>query len=245
MGGLDEIFGEITAGGTTSYFTDALGSTVALSDGSGTTTAEFTYEPYGKNTKTGSGDTPFRYTARDDDGTGLYYYRARYYHPGLGRFISEDPIGLAGGVNLYAYVHGNPVSLVDPLGLDTLVFNEGNVRHYDDNWNMVSEIPATTGRDGVTDPSVPWQGPIPPGLYYMDPTQITEGGFFRNLTGDWGKYRAPLTPAPVTETFGRSGFFIHGGKKPGSAGCIDVGENDKTLFPGLKDHPGLVEVLVY
>jgi RHS repeat-associated protein len=115
--GLDEIFGEITGGGTTSYFTDALGSTVALTDGSGTVTAEFTYEPYGKNTKTGSGDTPFRYTARDDDGTGLYYYRARYYHPGLGRFVAEDPIGVAGGINLYAYVQGNPISYVDPLGL--------------------------------------------------------------------------------------------------------------------------------
>jgi RHS repeat-associated protein len=115
--GLDEIFGEITGGGTTSYFTDALGSTVALTDGSGTVTAQLTYEPYGNNTKTGSGDTPFRYTARDDDGTGLYYYRARYYHPGLGRFVAEDPIGLAGGPNLYAYVGGNPISRSDPLGL--------------------------------------------------------------------------------------------------------------------------------
>jgi RHS repeat-associated protein len=118
MGGLDEIFGEVTGSGTTSYFTDALGSTIALTDGSGSTTAELTYEPYGKNGKTGTGDTPFRYTARDDDGTGLYYYRARYYHPGLGRFVTEDPIGLAGGINPYAYANGNPISLRDPLGLE-------------------------------------------------------------------------------------------------------------------------------
>jgi RHS repeat-associated protein len=116
MGGLDEIFGEVTGSGTTSYFTDALGSTVALTDGSGATSAEFTYEPYGKNTKTGSGDTPFRYTGRDDDGTGLYYYRARYYHPQLARFVAEDPIGFAGGINLYAYVYADPISLIDPLG---------------------------------------------------------------------------------------------------------------------------------
>jgi RHS repeat-associated protein len=116
MGGLDEIFGEVTGSGTTSYFTDALGSTVALTDGSGATSAEFTYEPYGKNTKTGAGDTPFRYTGRDDDGTGLYYYRARYYHPQLGRFVAEDPIGLAGGTNLYAYANNNPVLYVDPNG---------------------------------------------------------------------------------------------------------------------------------
>jgi len=47
----------------------------------------------------------------------LYYYRARYYSPQLGRFISEDPDGIGGGSNYYAYVDGNPVDLTDPLGL--------------------------------------------------------------------------------------------------------------------------------
>jgi RHS repeat-associated protein len=50
------------------------------------------------------------------------YCRARYYHPGLQRFISEDPVGLAGGdPNLYAYVRNNPLRFFDPLGLDVLV----------------------------------------------------------------------------------------------------------------------------
>lgn len=53
--------------------------------------------------------------------TGLYYYRARYYDPKVGRFISEDPIGFVGGVNFYAYVNGNPASFVDPLGLKITV----------------------------------------------------------------------------------------------------------------------------
>jgi RHS repeat-associated protein len=44
------------------------------------------------------------------------YYRARYYDPKIGRFISEDPIGFLGGVNFYSYVGGNPISLIDPLG---------------------------------------------------------------------------------------------------------------------------------
>jgi type VI secretion system secreted protein VgrG len=48
----------------------------------------------------------------------MFYYRNRYYSPATGRFISEDPIGYASGqTNAYAYVNGNPVSLVDPLGL--------------------------------------------------------------------------------------------------------------------------------
>jgi RHS repeat-associated protein len=55
-------------------------------------------------------------------GTGLYYYRARYYSPGLQRFISEDPIGLLGGdVNFYVYVWSDPVNWIDPLGLDPIL----------------------------------------------------------------------------------------------------------------------------
>lgn len=58
------------------------------------------------------------YTAREyDSETGLYYYRARYYDAKAGRFISEDPIGLLGGINLYSYVKNNPVNMIDPRGL--------------------------------------------------------------------------------------------------------------------------------
>jgi RHS repeat-associated protein len=58
------------------------------------------------------------YTGREwDPETGLYYYRARYYDPKVGRFISEDPIGFAGGPNLYAYVGSDPANAVDPFGL--------------------------------------------------------------------------------------------------------------------------------
>jgi uncharacterized protein RhaS with RHS repeats len=59
----------------------------------------------------------------------LYYYRARYYHPQLARFVAEDPIGLAGGINLYAYVRGNPLGAIDPLGLDAIVTASGNDVH--------------------------------------------------------------------------------------------------------------------
>ena len=59
---------------------------------------------------------PYRYTGREDDGTGLYFYRERYYSPVLQRFLSEDPIGFAGGINLYAYVNNQPTLLTDPTG---------------------------------------------------------------------------------------------------------------------------------
>lgn len=119
-GGVDEYFARTDAGGTKSYLADALGSILALSDATGALTTQYGYEPYGKTTVSGAAsDNAFQYTGRENDGTGLYYYRARYYSPELARFISEDPIGFAAGANFYAYVDGNPVSLVDPLGLES------------------------------------------------------------------------------------------------------------------------------
>ena len=63
---------------------------------------------------------PYGYTGREHDReTGLRYYRARYYDGEVGRFISEDPIGFAGGdVNLYGYVFNQPTLLTDPSGRD-------------------------------------------------------------------------------------------------------------------------------
>jgi len=115
--GLDEIYAQINSSGTTSYMRDGLNSTVALTNSSAATTANYSYSPYGDSASTGTASTPLQYTGREDDGaTGLYFYRARYYSPQLGRFISEDPIGLAGGTNYYAYALGDPVDNNDPNG---------------------------------------------------------------------------------------------------------------------------------
>jgi len=78
----------------------------------------YTYEPFGTSAVTGQTNTnSYQYTGRENDGTGLDYYRARYYYPARHRFISEDPIGFAGGdPNLYAYAFNDPVALTDPSG---------------------------------------------------------------------------------------------------------------------------------
>jgi RHS repeat-associated protein len=117
---LDEFVSRIDANGTMTFLTDALRSAVALTGNTGTVQTSYTYEPFGTTTVTGTPTSnTLDYTGRENNPTGLRYYRARYYHPQLHRFIGEDPIGFAGGdVNLYAYVWNNPVRSGDPLGLD-------------------------------------------------------------------------------------------------------------------------------
>ena len=85
---------------------------------------QFFYLPYGELAgRTGTTETPYTFVGRYgvywEDGP-LYHMKARYYHAGLKRWISADPIGLAGGVNLYAYAGGAPTVLVDLTGLITI-----------------------------------------------------------------------------------------------------------------------------
>lgn len=104
------------ASGALYYLTDHLGSTVALTGGAGSVVERMLYEPYGETN--GSALTRYGFTGREKDNlTGLMYYRARWYDPQQGRFISEDPAGFTGGLNKYAYVSNNPISKTDPLGL--------------------------------------------------------------------------------------------------------------------------------
>ncbi len=117
--GLDERYvrANTSNGITDLYLTDGLGSTLSLVSSAGVINGAFTYEPYGTSSLSGSNSTGLRYTGRAEDTPNLMYYRNRYYNPRTSRFISEDPIGLAGGYNLYAYVGGDPVEKNDPLGL--------------------------------------------------------------------------------------------------------------------------------
>lgn len=80
----------------------------------------YAYSPYGEVAVLGpDGGNSLQYTGRENDGTGLYFYRARYYDPVLKRFVSEDPAGISAGLNFYGFVDGDPISKTDPLGLDT------------------------------------------------------------------------------------------------------------------------------
>ena len=119
-GSANELLTRTDASGTSSYLPDGLCSTLALIDSAGVLQTQYTYDPFGNTTTTGAATTNKNtYTGREDDGTGLYYLRNRYYSSGLQRFISEDPIEFTGGdANLYSYVLNNPILYTDPGGLD-------------------------------------------------------------------------------------------------------------------------------
>jgi RHS repeat-associated protein len=108
-------------GGTAYFYTsDHLGSIREMTDGAGAVRARYDYDPYGRMDKvSGDLDSAFGYTGHlvhSESGLTLAWRRA--YEPDLGRWINEDPIGLEAGINLYAYVLGDPINATDPTGLD-------------------------------------------------------------------------------------------------------------------------------
>ena len=100
------------------YGLDGLGSTRTLADSAGVVTDRYSYDVYGAmRAQTGATANQFDFAGEQSDHgaqRGLQYLRARHYDPGLGRFLSKDPVAF---VNRYAYVGGDPVNLADPLGL--------------------------------------------------------------------------------------------------------------------------------
>ena len=129
---IDEPLSAASADRTLFALHDALGSTIAVLDQAGAPVTTYTYEPFGSTSVNGDElVTRFQFTGRENDGSaGLYYYRARYYHPALQRFISEDPLYRLTGaqcsplskgsqaLNFYSYVENNPTGFIDPFGLN-------------------------------------------------------------------------------------------------------------------------------
>ena len=115
--GVDELVEVLR--GTDKYFvmSDGLGSTSDIIGTAETVVERFTYDVYGAPDHV-SPILPYLFTGqRYDAESGLYYYKARVYSPGLGRFLQRDPVGYLGGLNLFKYVDNNPVNYVDSQGL--------------------------------------------------------------------------------------------------------------------------------
>jgi RHS repeat-associated protein len=184
--GIDDYLGRIEPTRTRYYVTDMLGSTAALADATGAKVTSYTYEPYGETTVAGEGsDNPFQYTGRENDQTGLFYYRARYYHPVAKRFVSEDPIGQEGGLHPYLYVEANPITDIDPTGLSSIVFDRqgGRIDIFDAAGRFRFSCRAG---NNVT----PWaNGPFPTGTYPFS-------------------HYNPHPQSGPTDAFGSHGIFI-------------------------------------
>jgi RHS repeat-associated protein len=106
------------------YLADRYGSVTHLVNGKGEVAASYAYDAFGKvKTRQRPIGNPFAYTGRELDPSGLYYYRARYYDPTLGRFLSNDLISARLDEplqhNPYLYVRNNPLRFIDPFGLDS------------------------------------------------------------------------------------------------------------------------------
>jgi RHS repeat-associated protein len=125
----DQLLAMIKPGNQAYYYhNDHLGTPQVLTDATGNIAWKAAYNPFGEATiSVQAVENPFRFPGQYyDSETGLHYNYFRYYDPTTGRYVTPDPIGLDGGINLFVYALDNPLNLVDPEGLQQ--FPPGEIR---------------------------------------------------------------------------------------------------------------------
>ena len=253
----------IKGGNIYRIISDHLGSPRLVVDiATGAVVQQMEYDEWGNVlVDTAPGFTPFGFAGGlYDTDTKLIRFGARDYDPVTGRWTAKDPIRFDGdGPNLYGYTQNDPINFVDVNGFTKIKFDisEGVLKIEPEREGATPyDIKASSGKgnciNNVECIKKKSKGPLPPGKYTLKVSDLTNPGFFgdlaRNILGDWGDWRAPLKPIEGTTIFGRSGFFLHGGRKRGSAGCIDIGggifgdeTTDKLLKDILNDPDGIIE----
>jgi hypothetical protein len=199
----------------------------------------------------------------------------RWYSPSTGRWLSRDPIGEQGGLNLYGFCGNNGIDRNDPLGLKSGMQCElsgtGALLAFTFDGSTLSgnglSLPAVSGVPIVNTTTRTWQivtpggfsvtfghdedvkfdysverqklrdvGPVPAGEYYIEKCEERSASTspYSHIVkrSAWGDYSWSLHAEPTTQTYGRNGFFIHGGSRWGSKGCIDL-ESGDTQFHNL------------
>ena len=220
-GNVDEPLSQLRGTNTSYYEADGLGTVTSSSNPAGAVAQTYTFDSFGNQTaSSGSLISPFRYTAREFDAeTNLNYYRARYYDPQIGRFLSSDPSGFWGGLNTYAYVGNDPISLIDPTGLDWIEYTGQTLTIWPGAFKgrgnpPIAQCKATSGYPGYQNPGFANQvlGPVPQGHYRinlgLDPKRwasIVPSG--ENLAAGYGVQRIrPSYVGPNGETLVPEGW---------------------------------------
>lgn len=144
--GVDKPHSVTTSAGTFVMATETPGNVIGLMPyTSNSVSAQYSYKPFGameRNDQTVTNSLRFQARPYDPE-TGYYYFRARYYDPTISRFISEDPAGLAAGMNPYTFESNNPVNSSDPYGLD-----DGDCRVSDKSACQIDGVTITDTNDG-------------------------------------------------------------------------------------------------
>jgi RHS repeat-associated protein len=203
------------------YHCNHLGTPIALINQSGMIDWAVELDPWGNvlnEFNPNKIDQPIRMQGQQvDRESGLFYNRHRYYDPQMGRYITQDPIGLNGGNNLYGYVGGRPLYFIDPKGLSSACFSRSqkDITFYDKSGAQVG--PRYDAANFVTKTS---KGNWPNGTYpFTHFNQHPES----DVTGPYGSQGIFVFDVP-----GRSGMGIHSGRKGPTSptlGCVRTNED--------------------
>ena len=237
----DQLLAIIKPGESAYYFhNDHLGTPQVLTDANGNVAWKAVYMPFGgTQILVESVENPFRFPGQYyDQETGLHYNYFRHYSPGIGRYLTPDPIGLRGGINLFTYVQGDPINFIDPYGLEGGYWqysqSTGMIAYVDVDWSVTYYGRGYSGLGWGRD-NPDWQdirdiGPIPQGLWYIGP---------QRPGGDLGPAVMNLSPMLDTNTFNRTLFRVHGDNPceclTASTGCIILSRDIRDLINNSGD----------
>ncbi len=209
---LDEHFVWSDSTGDHSYLTNALNSTVAMTDASGNVTAQYQYDSFGASVISGASSNSLQYTGRENDWTGLDYYRARYYSPNLQRFVSEDPIGFGPGQeNLYGYAANAPTRFVDPRGTNAIAIGGWGAfvaaSQFVPGWDALLDAGLLVGAAGLAGYAI-YRGSFPSG--YMDGVQgARQWGKNTGVGANEGKRRFHKLKQQCADSKGDDDYGVH------------------------------------